>query len=286
MRKMPVIHCLLLSAAILGAPLPAAGHQEAASPPGVQSAPQPTLEEKTGAVIPLDLVFRDEEGKTVRLGDIISRPVILSLIYYTCEHICPQLLVGLATATDKLALSPGRDYQVLIVSFDETDTPKTAADLRRNYLKAAKKTFPGGSWKFLTGDGENIKRLTDAAGFRFRREGHGFIHPSALIILSPEGKIARYIHTEKVQYGVAYPVTFSALDLETALRSASRGEIAAGKKGKVFFCFPGEPEEQARFFTILSIAGSATLLILVSLFLYLTWTGKKFRRKEDHGAGT
>ena len=109
------------------------------------------IEEKTGQMIPADLVFYDENGDEVKLGDFYGKPIILTLDYYSCERECPLLLGGLAQALPRLAFQAGRDYRVVTVSFDDTDTPQVARDTKKNYIKAAGSTFPEMGWRFLTG---------------------------------------------------------------------------------------------------------------------------------------
>ncbi len=240
----------------------------------------PSLRERLGGSVPLDLSFSDEKGNVVRLEDQIDRPVILTLVYFDCEHICPQVLGGLAEALGKLDLTPGKDYKVFTLSFDDEDTPETALRTRSNYLEAAGRSFPREAWKFLTGERASIKRMTSSLGFTFRKEAHGFIHPVVLVILSPEGKITRYIPVEKYQYGVAYKVTFSPVELAASIREASQGRIGVSSTRSDLFCFPEEPKEQAAFFRLLEIVGTVTLLGMVGLFAYLRRSTKKAHKER------
>jgi protein SCO1/2 len=236
------------------------------------------IREMTGRYVPLDLTFLDETGKEVTSRDIFNKPTILTLVYYSCDHICPQMLEGLGIALEKLALEPGRDYGVVTISFDEGDTPKIAEQVKKNYIGLIhRKSLSEDSWRFLTAKGNNIKSLTDAVGFHFRRDMHGFVHPALLIILSPHGKITRYIYASKYAYGVAYPVTFSPFELKTALTDASQEKVFAGRASSLLYCFPHEPKNQETFFSILSIAGWSMLFLLAAFFIYLATTSKKFR---------
>jgi protein SCO1/2 len=240
------------------------------------------LTEKTGEYIPSDITLRDETGTAVNLRDLLDKPAIISLVYYHCIHICPQVLGGLAEAIPKLELSPGRDYKLITISFDPEDTPGTAREAKKNYVTAVDRPFPPDAWKFLVGDERNIRKITTAAGFTYQKDVHGFIHPSVLIILSSAGKISGYIHVSKYEYGTAYPVTFAPYDLDSALKSASNGKTFSVATTPVLFCFPHEPPEQAEFFSILGISGWATLLLLASLFIYLRFTkGKRSGQKND-----
>ena len=128
---------------------------------------------------------------------------------------------------------------MITVSFDETDTPQIARDVKKNYIKAAGSAFPEDGWKFLTGDRESIDRLTQAVGFRFRKEIHGFNHPVVLIFLSPEGKISKYLPVTKYAYGADYPITFSSFDLNMALDRGRSGKGGDGaQKGPSLLLLP------------------------------------------------
>ena len=243
------------------------------------SSEQIAVEEKNGQRVPLSLMFADEQGNSVALKSLIQTPVILNLAYYTCKDICPQVFAGIAQALPKLKLTPPKDYRVITISFDENDTPQIAREIKRNYINALDVPFPDDAWRFLTGKREQIEILTKSVGFTFRREKHDFIHPVTLIILSPDGTINRYIYIPKSAYGVAYPVNFSALELETSLTDASRGKIGAAVKRAFLYCFPHEPKNQAIFFRLLSVIGTVTLIGIVVLFIFL----KKTSSKKDPG---
>jgi protein SCO1/2 len=205
----------------------------------------------------------------------MQAPVILNLAYYTCKDICPQVFAGITQALPKLKLTPKKEYAVITVSFDENDTPQIARETKKNYLKAIDTPFPDEAWRFLTGKREQIEALTKSVGFAFRREGHEFIHPVTLIILSPDGTINRYIYVPKSAYGVSYPVNFSALELQTGLTDAAQGKIGAAVKRVFLYCFPHEPKNQAAFFRLLSIVGASTLIGILVLFVILRKTSSK-----------
>jgi protein SCO1/2 len=159
---------------------------------------------------------------------------------------------------------------VLTVSFDETDRPMDAREAKKNYIKAIGRPFPEDTWRFLTGDPDNIMRLSKAVGVRFTRAGHGFVHPEVLIFLSPQGKITRYLQAPTFNYGLPSNMTFSAVDLKTALGDASAGKVFTSGTGvSPLFCFLHEPANQERFFNMLKVSGALTLIGLFVLFVYL-----------------
>ena len=233
------------------------------------------LNEKLGFTIPDNIILNDESGAEVRLKDLIDKSAILTLVYYHCSHICPQMLFGLSGALSRLDLVPGRDYRVITLSFDNSDTPLDARTQKINYIKAINKTFPEDSWKFLTGDRDNIEKVSRAVGIRYEKVMHGFIHPEVLIFVSPERKITRYLHVSTSSYGLQYPVMFSTVEFTGALIDASKGIVSDHIKTTPLLCFPHEPEQQERFFHLLSILGAITLLLLLALFIYLKATTKK-----------
>ncbi len=230
---------------------------------------KPGLDEKPGDLIPLDLTFTSENDQKVRLKELIDRPTCLVILYYDCSHICPQLLGGLAKSLDNLQLIPGKDYRVITLSFDDSERPEEARIQKRNYIKAITRPFPEDAWRFLTGDRNNIRRLTDAVGIKYKKEEHGFIHPEVLIFISPRGVITRYLNVPKFNYGVADPMLFSAFDLKSAFTDAAAGRISTGGSVTPLYCFLHEPANQERFFNILKVSATLTVLAFVFLFLFL-----------------
>ncbi len=233
------------------------------------------IDEKLGQYIPPDLTFIDEKGSEITSKDLFTRPVILSLIYYNCRHICPELLTGLTEALDAMDLEEGKDFSLVTLSFDETDTPALAMKTKVNYARLLKKEPRTDTWKFLTGDTENIVRLTRAAGFGFKREKDGFTHPSSLIILSPEGKITRYL----------YGTTFLPRDLAMAVYEASEGRPGKSVGKLLLYCFSYDPEGRTYVFNILKVTGTVTILFAIMFIVYLNVSNRAFRNKRSERDG-
>ena len=175
------------------------------------------------------------------------------------------MLSGLADVLDKVTLEPGKDFSVLTISFDENDNPEDSKEKKRNYMTAMQRPFPQESWKFLTGDVQNIRHFTDAVGFHFKREKNGFIHPLVLIILSSDGKIARYLQG----------ATFLPFDLKMALVEASEGRTGSTINRVLQFCFSYDPKGRTYVPNIMRILGISIFIFLIAFVIFLRATGKK-----------
>ncbi len=229
------------------------------------------LREKLGQYVPLDLTFRDEEGRPVSLRQLIHGPTVLALVYYHCPNVCSLLLQNLTDALNRLPAEPGKEYSALAISFDERETPVFASERKKVYFQAIDRPFPVDAWRFLTGDKKNIDELTEAVGFYFKRVKEDFEHPVALIILSSDGKIVRYM------YG-ADPLPF---DLKLALVEASQGKIGPAISKITRFCFSYDPEGKKLVFNTLKVTGSVTLFFAFSFAIFLFFKGRKRPREES-----
>ena len=257
----------------------AAGH-ETLTPEGPEAGIG--LTEKAGQTLPPGLTFRDETGAQVKLESLLGKPAILTHVYYTCERICPLMLGGLAQALPRLVMTPGKDYRLITVSFDATDTPEGARQIKSNFTRGAGNLFAEGGWTFLVGDQANIDRLTRAVGFTYKKELHGFNHPVVLIFLSPAGKISQYLQVTKYGYGAEQPITFSSFDLNMGLTQAARGKEVTGFTRAVLYCFSHEPPGQSRFFDFIALIGLVTLAAMAAFFIYLQVTTRRYRRGKEY----
>ena len=217
-----------------------------------------TIEQRLNAQIPLDTTFRDENGRAVQLGSYFGRrPVILALVYYQCPMLCTQILNGITRAARVMTLQPGKDYDVVALSFDAREGPSDATAKKAVYMKELNQQQAPGAWHFLTGDVDSIKRVTDAVGFRYVWDAHTaqFAHASAVYVLTPQGKISKYF------YGVDY----SARDLRFGLIEASNNKIGTPVDQILLFCYHFDPHS-AKYtpvaLGILRLAGAATLFML------------------------
>jgi protein SCO1 len=243
---------------------PAPAHEHPAAPT-IVPATQIGLDERLGEHIPLDVTFHDETGQAVSLQELIAGPTIIAPVYYACPNVCNFLQGGLAMVLHEVALKPGEQYRILSVSFDETETPVQAAQSKRNYLGAIRGDFPPDAWHFLTGDEGEIRRLTDAIGFRFQRQGVDFLHPVAVVVVAGDGKIIRYLHGTR----------FLAMDVTLALVEASEGRVGATIRRVASFCFSYDPENRRYVFNLLRVSGSVIFLAAGSFLAFLLLTGRK-----------
>jgi protein SCO1 len=245
-----------------------AGH----APSSQENVAKAALDEKLGSRIPLDITFRDESGRKVQLAQVVTGPTIIVPVYYRCSNVCSQLQGDLARVLPDVRRSPGIDYRVISLSIDETESPDLAARAKRTYLAAINAPFPATGWSFLTGDAASIRRLTDAAGFSFQRQGVEFIHPIVSFVVSGDGMIVRYL----------YGSSFLAKDVTLALMEAGQGKVGTTMRKVVGFCFSFDTAKKSYQLNLLRICGAAVLLCVGSFFLYLVLTGN---RRRGHLSG-
>ncbi|MBV9125041.1 MAG: SCO family protein [Planctomycetes bacterium] len=237
---------------------------EPALPPVLQKV---NFEQKLNAQVPLDLLFQDETGQSVRLGEYFDhKPVILVLAYFKCPMLCTEVLNGLVQAMLALPFNAGREFTVLTVSFDPRENPPMAAAKKKNYLLRYGRPGAEEGWHFLTGDKEAIDKLTDAVGFRYTYDPKydQFAHPSGIMVLTPRGKISRYF----------YDIHYNPRDLRLGLVEASENKIGSPVDRIILlYCFHYDPIEGKYgpvIINILRLSGAVTVLVL-AIFLGVMW---------------
>jgi protein SCO1/2 len=227
-----------------------------------------SIEQKLNAQLPLDLIFRNEKGEPVKLGNYFGqKPVVLSLVYYECPMLCTQVLNGMVSAFRVLSFKAGEEFDVVTVSFDPRETAPLAAAKKRTYvgyLPEAKRAPALNGWHFLTGDSESIKRLTEAVGFHyhFDKATNQFAHASAIMVATPEGRLARYF------YGIEY----SPKDLRLGLIEASENKIGSPVDQLLLYCYHYDPATGrygAVVMNMIRMGGIATLIIMAIFFFVL-----------------
>lgn len=230
------------------------------------------IDEKLNSTIPLDLVFTDSDGERVLLKDLINKPTIIDFVYYHCPGICTPIMEEVANVVNKSDLLAGEDYTILSVSMDETETPAMAHKKKGSIIEIIEKDVPDSAWRFLTGDKSSIKRLADAAGYKFRRVGQEFIHSGALVFVDDKGKICRYLvpgYSERRGFGIL-PFDFKMAVLETA-QGKSTPLIARVMQ----FCFSYDPKGKSYVFNFTKISGAVILLLAAVFVIYISVKPKK-----------
>lgn len=245
---------------------PAAGMQQGTTTPGDPTAAKPGLlsqvgmEQRIGQPVPLDLPFVDETGAAVTLGDYFgTRPVVLALVYYECPMLCTQVLNGLVTAIGVINFDVGREFDVVVVSFNPKEGPGLAAQKKAAYVERYGRPQTAGGWHFLTGSASSIARLTEAIGFKYALDAETgqYAHGPAIEVLTPKGTIARYF------YGIEY----SARDLRFGLIEASEERIGSAVDDVLLLCYHYDPatgKYGAAILDMVRVGGIATMLAFVT----------------------
>jgi protein SCO1 len=234
------------------------------------------IDQRLNTQLPLDLPFVDESGRQVRLGDYFGRrPVILALVYYECPMLCTQVLNGLVTALGVMEFEPGREFDVVAVSFNPKEGPGLASQKKANYLERYGRPHTAQGWHFLTGNQESISRLTEAVGFRYEFDDRigQFAHGAGIEVLTPQGTISKYF------YGIEY----SARDIRLGVIEASEERIGTAIDDVLLFCYHYDPATGrygAAVLRLVRVAGVATVLIFLS-FLTVTLRREKAANLES-----
>lgn len=218
-----------------------------------QPAPEVGIVEKLGTTIPLDVELYDEQGYKVPLRQLVNKTTVLTLVYYRCASICNPLLTELSRIVEKMDLELGKDYQILTISFDHHEKPELAASKRESYLSSIRVPVNPAGWRFLTGDSASIRRVTDAAGFYFKQDSSAWIHAAALIVLSPTGKVTRYVN------GIQY----LPFDVKMAIIEGMEGKEGPTIARLLRFCYSYDRESRSYAFNITRVGGVVIVALAV-----------------------
>jgi protein SCO1 len=258
-----IVTCLSAGAARAQSDAPSLYERQSSSQPPSNKLPDLLtdigLDQQLDAQVPLDLQFRDEAGRDVRLGDYFGKkPVILTLVYYECPMLCTQVLNGLTSALGVLSFTVGQEFDIVTVSFDPKETPELAAAKKAGYLDRYKREGAGRGWHFLTGDERSIAALTKAVGFRYAYNASidQYAHVSGIMVLTPEGRLSRYF------YGIEY----GPRDVRLALIEAADRRIGTPADQLLLYCFHYDPKSARYSFAIMRLVrtlGVATVLAMV-----------------------
>jgi len=253
----------LALAVLLCAAVPAVQAQE--------SATAVDFEEHLGATVPGDITLIDEDGNPVAVADLVDRPTILNFVYFECPGICTPLLTEIADVLGKSNLDPAKQpFRILSVSFNPDDKPATAKEKRANYLSQLSRPLPPDTWRFLTGDKEQIERLTGAAGFHYKRVGTQYVHPGGLVLLSPDRKVVRYL----------YGTEFLPFDFQMGIYEAAKGKVQPTTARLLNFCFSYDPEGRTYVFNLAKVVATVMITSVVFFLIFLVFSTRNLRRHK------
>lgn len=234
------------------------------------------IEQKLDTQLPLDLTFRDEAGRQVKLGDYFQkgRPVVITLVYFSCPMLCNVVLDGLTATIADIKMQPGKDYELLTISFDHRDTTALALEKKKLYSRRYGRKGADEGWHFLTTDEETVRRITAALGFRYAWDpkAQQFAHGTMTAVITPEGKVSRYL------FGIDNP----ARDLRLAIVEAGDGKIGSPADALLLLCYHYDPATgtYSRYaMNFVRVGGVATVAALAGFIFFLS------RRPRDMETG-
>ncbi len=222
------------------------------------------ITQKMNAQVPVNLPFTDESGRTVKLADFLGKPVILALVYYQCPSLCNLVLNGVVRSVHDLKMTAGDQFDVVAVSFDPRETPEMAAAKKVSYVKDYGRPGAEKGWHFLTGPEASSRTLADTVGFRYSYDSlsNQYAHASAIMILTPEGKVARYF------YGIDYPER----DVRLGLEEASEGRISSVVDQVLLYCYHYDPTQGKYGLVVMKairLGGVITIVCLAGFMLIM-----------------
>lgn len=221
--------------------------------------PEIGIVEHLGDYIPEDIMITTDSGETVNLREIIDKPTILNFVYYRCPGICSPLMSGIAEVISKSDLELGEDYQVLTISFDPSEGIELAQRKRTNYLNQVTREVNPEGWKFFIADSANAARATDVVGFKYKKTGNDYLHSASIMIISPEGKITRYLNG----------TYFLPFDLKMSIIEASEGKVGTTINKVLQYCYSYDPDGQGYVLNVTRVAGTIILFIAGIILIVL-----------------
>lgn len=233
------------------------------------------VDQKLNAQVPLDLAFRDESGRPIKLGDYFGKkPLVLMLVYFECPMLCTQVLNGAVAAMKMLNFTIGDEYDVVTVSFNPKETPALALSKKTTYVTKYGRPPASTGWHFLTGDEPSIALLASAVGFRYTFDPttQQYVHASAIMVLTPQGRVSKYF------YGIDYPPK----DLRLGLIEASNGGIGTPVDQLLLYCYHYDPHTgkySMMVLNVLRLAGLATVA-LIGGFIAVMWSRDRRKLKR------
>lgn len=241
--------------------------QSVVNPAAVDNDVEIGIVEHLDDYLPDSILLINEKGEQVLLADVIDKPTIINFVYYRCPGICSPLMEAVASVMDKSTLIPGEDYQVLTISFDPSETIDLGIRKKTNYLNLMSNKVEEAKkgWLFFTSDSASIIRATTATGFKYKRTGNDFLHAASLTVVSPDGKITRYLNG----------MYFLPFEWKMAIIEASKGKSGATLNKVLRYCFSYDPVGQTYVMNVTKISGTIILFFAVILLLFLVLKPKR-----------
>lgn len=227
--------------------------------------PEIGIVEKLDQYLPDDIYLINTEGERENLASLLDKPTALAIVYYRCPGICSPFMTSVAEVVQSSNMVIGEEYQILNISFDPTEGTNLSRTNQNSYHMLIDKEIDPDGWRFFTTDSANSRRLTDAVGFRYKRQGLDFLHTSALIFVSEEGKITRYLHG----------TYFLHMDLKLAVVETAMGKSGPSMSRLLSFCYSYDPAGQGYVFNVTKVAGTLILFFAVMIFLILVLKPKR-----------
>lgn len=219
--------------------------------------------------LPDDIMLTDHNGKLVNLKQLINKPTVICFVYYRCPGICSPLMNGFAETIANTQLALGKDYQAITISFDSRESYELGNQKRNTYLKKIKNQ-DGNGWTFMTGDSANIAKVTKALGFSYKFVNNEFMHEGALMMLSPEGKITRYLKG----------ISFQPFEFKLAIYEASKGKSSPTLIKVLQYCYSYDRKAERYSLDVTRIGATITILFAVTLLIYLLIRGRRKKSKS------
>ena len=234
------------------------------------------IQDHSGKIVPADVALVDESGNPVHLGDFLGhgRPVAVQLAYFQCPMLCTLVLNAFVSGAKPLSWVPGKDYDVVTVSFDPRDTPQLAAEKKATYVASLAKPGSETGWHFLTGTESEVRRLADALGFKYRwvPDRKEFAHAAGMFVLTPEWKISRTL------YGIDFP----AKDLRLSLLEAGEGKLGSPFDKVLLYCFQYDSKAHKYVMVAMNVMKVGGLFTMLALggFLAVLWSRERHRPRH------
>jgi protein SCO1 len=230
---------------------------------------QVSFDEKQGQFAALDTKLVNENGDTVLLKDVLDKPAILNLVYYECAGTCSPLMFGVSKFIDEIDLKPGKDYEVLTISFDPSEKIDLGIKKKAAYVSTMKNKEAAKSWHFFVSDSLNLAKLTKSVGFNYQKINNQYVHPTGLIALGSDGKIIRYLRG----------IDFLPFDIKITMVEAAKGKIGPSINRLLAICYSYDTRGNQFVFNVTRVSAVVILFFVILIFLYLTLSRLKLKTR-------